>query len=95
MRKLLLLCALLFPGVALADPVHVITRMTCAQVQAAVQSDGSAVLRWQAKSGAPLYARYVSDRRFCRPGEIIIIGSVPAADRTCNVKRCTLKFRDF
>ncbi len=80
---------------ALADPVHVITRMTCAQVQAAVQSDGSAVLRWQARSGAPLYARYVSDRRFCRPGEIITFANVPAADRTCNVKRCTLRLGNF
>jgi hypothetical protein len=39
----------------------------------------------------PLYGRFVTDRRFCRSGEIITISSVPAADKSCNVKKCMYK----
>jgi hypothetical protein len=96
MRKLLVagafLCAA-FP--ALADPVYVISNMSCANVQAAVKGNGSVVLRWRSRSGASLYGRYVSDRRFCRSGEIITFASVPAADKSCNVKKCIYKVRDF
>lgn len=96
MRKYLLICAMMtMAGPAMADPVQVITRMSCAQVQAVVQASGSVVLRWQSPRGTPLFGRYVSDRRFCRPGEIIQIGSVPAADKTCNVRRCVLRIRSF
>ncbi len=95
MRKYLLICALMMTGPAMADPVQVITKMSCAQVQALVQSNGSVVLRWQSPGGRPLYGRYVSDRRFCRPGEVIQIGSVPASDKTCNVRRCILRVPSF
>jgi hypothetical protein len=96
MKRLLLTVPMVFLAFgAQADPVVVISNMKCAAVQSAVQSNGSVVLRWRSKSGMPLYGRYVSDRRFCRPGEIINFASVPAADKSCNVKKCVYKFRDF
>lgn len=96
MRKLLLVGVMLFAAFpALADPAYTITRMSCANVQAAVNGNGSVILRWRSISGMPLYGRYVSDRRFCRPGEIITFASVPAADKSCNVKKCIYKVRHF
>ena len=92
MRKLLLAGAMMlaaFP--AAADPAYTISNMSCSKVQATVQSNGSVILRWRSRSGMPLYGRYVSDRRFCLSGEIVTFASVPAADRSCTVKKCTLK----
>ncbi|MBX3581367.1 MAG: hypothetical protein KF810_05700 [Rhizobiaceae bacterium] len=76
---------------AAADPVVTITNMSCAKVQAAVKANGSVVLQWRGRNSLPLYGRYVSDRRFCRSGEIVTIASVPAADKSCNVKKCVWK----
>jgi hypothetical protein len=93
MKKLLLAGAMLLVAIpAFADPAYTISNMRCPQVQAAVQASGSAILKWRSKSGLPLYGRYVSDRRFCRSGEIISFASVPAADKSCNVKKCVYKF---
>ena len=96
MRKLLLAGALLFAASpVLADPAYTISNMNCAKVQATVQANGSVILRWRSNSGMPLYGRYVSDRRFCWSGEIITFSSVPAADKSCNVKKCVLKIRNY
>jgi len=95
-KRLIVALAMLLPAtVAVADPTYVISNMSCAKVQAAVQSSGSAILRWQSKRGNPLYGRYVSDRRFCLSGEILTIASVPAADKSCNVKKCVWRVRTF
>lgn len=92
MRKLLVAVPMLFVVFAAsADPAFTITKMSCSKVQSTVASNGSVILRWQSRSGMPLYGRYVSDRRFCRPGEIINFASVPAADKSCNVKKCIYK----
>jgi hypothetical protein len=94
MWKLLWAGPLLFVAFsASADPAFTVTNMSCSKVQATVQTNGSVILRWQSRSGMPLYGRYVSDRRFCRSGEIITFGSVPAADKSCNVKKCVWKVR--
>lgn len=96
MKKLLvagMLALATFP--AGADPAYTITRMSCANVQAAVRGNGSVILRWRSASGAPIYGRYVSDRRFCRSGEIITFATVPALDKSCNVKKCVWKIRSF
>lgn len=94
MRKLLLAGVLLFAAFpVLADPAYTISNMSCANVQAAIQGNGSVVLRWRSRSGMPLYGRYVSDRRFCKSGEIITFASVPAVDKSCNVKKCVWKIR--
>jgi hypothetical protein len=84
---------LLIAFAASADPAYTITNMSCSAVQGAVRDNGSVILRWRSKSGASLYGRYVSDRRFCRSGEIITFASVPAADKSCNVKKCVYKIR--
>lgn len=78
---------------ASAEPASTITDMSCSRVQTTVQAHGSVILRWRSASGAPLYGRYVSDRRFCKSGEIIAFASVPAADKSCNVKKCVWKTR--
>ncbi|RFC67626.1 hypothetical protein DY251_11180 [Mesorhizobium denitrificans] len=66
-------------------------RMSCAQVQATVNREGAVILRWQSRNtpGLPLYGRYVSDRRFCKLGEVTSFESVPTADNpSCTVKQC-------
>lgn len=94
MKRLLLAAPILFIAFgASADPSVTITNMSCSKVQATVQTNGSVILRWSSKSGMPLYGRYVSDRRFCRSGEVITFASVPAADKSCNVKKCIYKTR--
>ena len=76
---------------AAADPAVTITNMACSAVQSAVNANGSVILHWRSKNGLPLYGRYVSDRRFCRPGEIVTFSSVPAADKSCTVKKCVYR----
>jgi hypothetical protein len=80
-------------SLAQADPAYTITRMSCAKVQATVQAQGSVVLHYRSKRnpGLPLYGRYVSDRRFCASGQIISFASVPAADKSCIVRKCVWK----
>lgn len=73
---------------AAAEPVYSIGGMSCSEIQARLQRNGSAVLRWRSKNDMPLYGRYVSDRRFCWPGEVVTFATVPASDRSCTVKKC-------
>ena len=96
MRKLLLAGAMLLAASAAAssEPAYSITNMSCSKVQATVEANGSVVLRWRSRSGMPLYGRYVSDRRFCWSGEIVTFASVPAADKSCSVKKCVLKIHN-
>ncbi len=95
MKKLLLAGALsLAASAASGEPTYSITNMSCSKVQATVEANGSVVLRWRSRSGMPLYGRYVSDRRFCWSGEIITFASVPAADKSCSVKKCVLKIHN-
>jgi hypothetical protein len=84
----------MFAVAALADPGYDITRMSCAQVQAAVRSAGSAILHYRSKHNPslPLYSRYVSDSRFCDPGKTATFASVPATDRSCTVQSCRSVF---
>lgn len=92
MRKILIAGMLLgLATPALADPAYTITNMGCSEVQAAIRDQGSVLLRWRSRNGMPLYGRYVSDRRFCRSGEIISFASVPAGDRMCSVRKCVYK----
>jgi hypothetical protein len=94
MKKFALAGVLLFAAIpAQADPAYVITNMSCSKVQAAVKANGSVILHWTGKSGLPLYGRYVSDRRYCQPGQIINFANVPAADKSCVVKKCVLRIQ--
>jgi len=92
MRRL----AIIVPIVLLASDASAISRyqtntMSCASVQAALQRDGVAILRYPSPNNPslPLYDRYVSDRRFCAANQRADLRSVPAADTSqCRVRKC-------
>ncbi len=65
------------------------TSMSCARVQATVQSQGAVILRWTGKSGVPRYGRFVADNGFCESGTQAQWSYVPSADRSsCAVYEC-------
>lgn len=66
-------------------------RMSCERIQAAVDAQGAALLRYPSKRtpGLQLYDRYVSDGSRCDPGQYADRASVPAADTpNCAVMLC-------
>lgn len=96
MRSILvgLVFALTASGAA-ADAAYTITNMSCADVQAALRANGSAILHYRSSRnpGLPLYSRYVSDSRFCDPGETAAYASVPTKDKKdCTVRKCKSVF---
>ena len=96
MRKLFLTLPMLCVAfAAAADPSATISNMSCASVQSAIRANGSMILHWRSKRGMPLYGRYVSDRRFCRPGQNLSFASVPAADKACTVKTCVERVSNY
>jgi hypothetical protein len=87
--------ALIALGLTLiAADAHAITRyystsMTCATIQATVQADGEAILRWIQPPDILRYDRYVANRSYCDFNERLDQTTVPAADTTaCPVYRC-------
>lgn len=96
MRGILLGLVLALPAsAAAADPAFTITNMSCASVQAALRANGSAILHYRSNRnpGLPLYSRYVSDSRFCDPGETAAYASVPTQDKKdCTVRKCKSVF---
>jgi hypothetical protein len=90
------LCLSLLAVEAHAISRYTTTNMNCAAIQAAVQSEGVAILRWQSprNPSLPLYGRYVANRRFCQMEEVAEIAYVPAADASCPVHRCARVFRN-
>jgi hypothetical protein len=90
-RFSIILPALLLAGEASAISRYQTTSMSCARVQAAVNSDGEAILRYPAPDNPSLvlYDRYVRDRTFCSSSQRADLKSVPAADtRKCPVRKC-------
>jgi hypothetical protein len=90
-------------AVTLAGPAHAISRynsesMTCASVQATLEREGAAILRYRSarNPNLTLYDRYVSNGRFCSGGETAVNAWVPTRDRTeCFVRVCkSLDFDD-
>jgi hypothetical protein len=82
---------LLLAGEASAIERYQTTSMSCARVQAALNSDGQAILRYPAPDNPSLvlFDRYVRDRTFCSPSQRADLRSVPAADtRNCPVRKC-------
>jgi len=82
---------ILAAAAAAAYPAYDISRMSCAEVQAALRGVGQAVLHYRnsRNPSLPLYGRYVSDSRFCDPGTTATYASVPAADNpACTVRQC-------
>jgi len=92
MRRL----AILFPALLLAGEASAISRyqtnsMSCASVQAAVTTDGVAILRYAAPDNRSIerYDRYVRDKSFCSSSQRAELKSVPTADnRACPVRKC-------
>ena len=90
MRRIAIAVALLLSaGEASAISRYDIDNRSCAAVQAIVDNDGAAILRWRSKrTGMTLYDRFVRNRSWCYGDQTTDYRSVPAADRSCPVKRC-------
>ena len=92
MRRLAMIVPILMmAGEAAAISRYQTTSMSCARVQAAVSSDGEAILRYPAPDNPSimLYDRYVRDRTFCSSSQRADTRSVPAADTAkCKVRKC-------
>lgn len=80
----------------LAGEAHAISRytttgMNCAEIKAALQREGAAILQWRSvrNPGLPLYGRYVANRRYCQPEQVAETDFVPARDtKSCLVRKC-------
>ena len=92
MRRLaIIVAALLLAGEASAISRYQTNSMSCARVQAALKSDGAAILRYPAPDNPSLqlFDRYVFDGRMCSPSQRAVTKSVPAADTArCAVRKC-------
>lgn len=85
------LVALCLPAEAFAISQLQTGTASCERVQALLQSDGAAILRWRSatRPDLPRYGRFVSSSRFCTPGEGAFAAFVPTADDpTCQVFKC-------
>lgn len=92
MKSILLAMTLtLIAGEASAISRYQTLRMYCDDVQAALEDEGAAILRWHSRRdpSLPIYGRYVSDGRFCELGEVSTFASVPTRDdASCDVRKC-------
>jgi hypothetical protein len=92
MKTLILAMSLsLVAADAVAQTRYDISGMDCAQVQAALQQDGVAVLRYRSlfNLSLPLYDRYVRGQKDCKPGEVASRTGVPTTDKDyCPVYKC-------
>lgn len=78
-------------GNAFGENRYDIDGMTCEQVQALLQSEGAATLRYQSKRviGLPVYDRYVRNRQYCDMDQITSRTGIPTADKKyCAVFKC-------
>ena len=89
-RLLMTLSFMLLAGAATEK--HMSMDMTCAEVKAALQSDGKASLRWPSSKvdGMMRYGTYVAGRQMCKMQGIAIRVRVPASDtKNCIVVQCS------
>jgi hypothetical protein len=85
------LCLSLLAVEAHAISRYTTTSMDCAEIKAALQSEGAAILQWRSARdpSLPLYGRYVANRRFCQVEEVAETTFVPSRDaRSCLVRKC-------
>ncbi|WP_353645013.1 hypothetical protein [Mesorhizobium sp. WSM2239] len=81
----------LLAGEAHAISRYTTTSMDCAEIKAALQSEGAAILQWRStrNPGLPLYGRYVANRRYCQPEQVAETAFVPSRGGTsCLVRKC-------
>ena len=74
------------------------TSMTCSKIQATIDRDGAAIMKYRSpRTGLPLYDRYVKNRLFCPNGQTTDRAYVPASDTpSCPVYRCEdIQFFDY
>jgi hypothetical protein len=67
------------------------TSMTCDRVQATINADGAAIMRYESTrvAGLPVYGRYVRNRQFCEFGQTTERSSLPTSDTgSCPVRKC-------
>lgn len=67
------------------------TSLSCSRIQALLQSEGPAILRYPSprNPGLTLYDTYVAEGRSCRTSGRGRLATVPAADtKSCKVIRC-------
>ena len=91
MNKLLLTaCVVSAAGDAAAVAKYTSTSGTCAQIQASLENDGAAIIRYRSeRTGLPLSDRFVRDRSFCGYNQTAEQTYIPSADtRSCPVNRC-------
>lgn len=68
---------------------YMVQDMTCTQVQAALDRDGTAILYRQGASGISLYDRFVRDRSACAAGYTSASERIAVADTdACRVLKC-------
>ncbi|MDF2369492.1 MAG: hypothetical protein P1V21_01740 [Rhizobiaceae bacterium] len=92
MKRIVLAICLL----AVSMPAQAINRydtsaLTCQRIQAILQSEGSAILRYPSprNSQLTLYDVYVMNPVFCQSGEHAISAFVPSSDnKRCRVRQC-------
>ena len=79
-----------------AGPAAAISRynawtMGCAEARATIRSEGAVILRFRSlmNPSIPRFGRFVSDGRFCTPGEAALLSYIPTADdQSCPVREC-------
>lgn len=77
-------------------PAHAVSRyatpsLTCARIQAIIESEDAVILRYPSRrnSQLTLYDMYASASRFCPDGEVARPATVPTRDNNnCRVRRC-------
>jgi hypothetical protein len=97
MRRFLMILPMLFLATAAsADmaeyhnsmPRHDLSKMTCAEVKATLQSEGSAIFTWTSSSGMPRHAKYASPDRSCKMQQMKAMTTIKASDGSCRVATC-------
>ena len=90
-RLLMTLPFVLLACAASAMEKHMSMDMTCAEVKAALQSEGKSQMRYPAKvDGMMRYGTYVAGRQMCKMQQIAIRARVPASDtKNCIVVQCS------
>lgn len=98
-RIILALCITAVGFPALAIQRYNVQSMTCASVQAAVNRDGAAILRYRSarNPSLPLYDRYVRSSGYCDSQQYAKPSFVPTRDNNrCPVRKCAdTPFDDF
>ena len=90
-RIMVVVTLLLVAAEASAQERFDIDGMTCAEVQALLEREGKAILRYKSTSvlGLPLYDLYVSSQKHCEAGEVALRKGVPTTDKEyCPVYKC-------